>query len=95
MKFAYRSRCGDSYRNPMQVSEANSSTKASLASPFRIGSNYNFATRILVAIINVKFQRLSFVRFDERKKVFAFMKNRVSADDVVAEGSKTRRFGWR
>lgn len=81
----YSSRRSDSNWNSMQVSEANSSSKASFSSPLWVRRDHNFPTRIFVTIVNVKLQRLSFVRFNQREKIFTFVQNWIGADDIVTK----------
>lgn len=76
----------------MQVPEANPSAETSFTAPFGVGCYDNFSALILVAVVDIKLELLSFVCLNQCKQIFTFVQNRVSANDVVAERTETGGF---
>lgn len=64
-------------------------TNKAFATPLRVRCNDHFSARILIAVVDVQFQRTAVMVFYEIKQILTFMQNRIWTDHVVRKWTQT------
>lgn len=71
------------YGNAVKVAIADAAAETAIATPRSVRCYNDLSTMVRLCVVNVEFQRSSFVGLDERKKVFGLVQDRIGADDKV------------